>query len=259
MRFFFFLPFILIGSTMKDCDLVSIRVNGNEKGSITVERYIIYKEDSLSVKPLNNRDFFVHVKNINGKVDIQKSKDDSVRLKYEVKKRKKSKIFGDKFKVKQSASSRGIDFTVEKSKNYVVNITLKIPEIGKLETESVNGSISFDGDVDKCNLSTTNGTISINGKGQFFVNTVNGSISGDIIPTNNSEFKTVNGGIGISLIGDDLSVSASVINGVLQISGFDKVDKKGRWTMKKAEAIVGNGKINVKVASTNGAIYIKRR
>jgi len=244
---------------MKDCDLVSIQINGNEKGSIKVERYIIYKEDSLSVKPLNNRDFVVRIKNINGKVDIQKSEDDSVRLRYEVKKRKKSQIFGDKFKVKESDSSKGVEFTVEKSKNYVVDITLKIPAIGKLETKNVNGSISFDGDVDKCNLSTTNGSISINGKGQFFTNTVNGSISGDIIPTDDSEFKSVNGDIDISLIGDDLSVSASVANGELQISGFDKVNKTGRGTRKKAEAIVGNGKIDVNVASTNGAVYINRR
>ena len=128
---------------------------------------------------------------------------------------------------------------------------------GGLDVVATNGKISLgacEGDVI---ARTTNGPIKVeDAMGSINASTVNGPLtfSGELLPSGNSKLKTVNGPVGVTLLGQlSLKVDASCVAGRVK-SELPGLKASGR----SLEGTIGEGEAELVVRTVNGLINLRQ-
>ena len=219
------------------------------------------------------------LKNVNGKIRIvgERGKDVELIATIKVKARSRSKAEkalehvdieidhdSDRLVIqtrlpKQSSSIFGLLFG--KYASTTVNYKLVVPrDLGELTARTVNGGIEVEDVAGTVILRTTNGGISVdNASGAVSAQTVNGGMDIHLSSWNereSMEFKTVNGGIELSVPEDsDFDIDASVTNGHIE-TDFP-VEVYGKISKRRLRGRVGEGGRLVEIRTTNGSVTLR--
>jgi putative adhesin len=141
-----------------------------------------------------------------------------------------------------------------------VHFTVKVPPGLRFTARTVNGSVEaegLDGDVE---MKTVNGGIKVTTKGRIEAETVNGSIHASMGSSQGSSplrFKTVNGGIEVDVPeGTNANVKASTVNGGIE-TDFP-LTVKGGFSGKSLSGALGSGGRELSLETVNGGIRLRK-
>jgi len=141
-----------------------------------------------------------------------------------------------------------------------VDFTVRVPAGVRFKGRTVNGKVSADNLSADVDASTVNGSISVSTTGLARARTVNGSIKarmGRADWSDELEFKTVNGGIDLSV---PASLSAQVevrtLNGA--ISTDFPMTVTGTVSRRRLNGTVGGGGRELRLETVNGSVHLRR-
>jgi hypothetical protein len=142
----------------------------------------------------------------------------------------------------------------------VVNFIVGVPAGVRFRGRTVNGEVEAEGLSADVDASTVNGSIRVGTTGLASARTVNGSITaalGRADWTGNVEFKTVNGGIDLSLPASlSTAVEAQTVNGDI-LSDFP-LTITGRFSKRHLNGTIGGGGRELRLKTVNGSVYLRR-
>lgn len=142
-----------------------------------------------------------------------------------------------------------------------VNFTVRVPAGVNFEGRTVNGKVDAEGLSADVDAKTVNGSINVSTTGLARAMTVNGSITavmGRADWPKGLEFKTVNGGIDLTLPSNlSAQVEAKTLNG--EISTDFPVTVTGSYSRRRLSgAIGGGGDRRLVLETVNGSVNIRR-
>ena len=147
-----------------------------------------------------------------------------------------------------------------RNNDVVVDFAVRVPAGVRFRGKTVNGDVearNLGGDVD---ARTVNGSINVSTTGLASATTVNGSITaamGRADWSDGLEFKTVNGGIDLSLpAGLSAEVEAETLNGDIQ-TDFP-LTVTGRFSKRRLSGTIGGGGRELRLKTVNGSVHIRR-
>ena len=143
-----------------------------------------------------------------------------------------------------------------------VDFTVRVPASVRFSGRTVNGSVSARGLQADAEAATVNGDIDVeSGGGVARGTTVNGSIEAVVGRADWDgvlDFSTVNGAVNVSLPADaNVSVDGSTVNG--DIDTEFPLTIRGKWGPRHVSGTIGSGGHELKLATVNGSITIKKR
>jgi DUF4097 and DUF4098 domain-containing protein YvlB len=137
-----------------------------------------------------------------------------------------------------------------------VRVPYGVGFIGRTVNGEINGE-SLQGDAE---AHTVNGSIRLTTTGSAVANTVNGSMNvtmGRADWPNGATFKTVNGGITLTLPGVfDADLTANTLNG--SIAADFPITIEGTFTPRRLRGRIGNGGRDLNLSTVNGSIRLIR-
>jgi len=141
-----------------------------------------------------------------------------------------------------------------------VNFVVSVPAGVRFRGKTVNGEVEAVGLAADVDARTVNGSIRVTTSGLVSARTVNGSIKAELGRadwTDAVEFKTVNGGIELSLP-DSLSttVEAETVNGDIR-SDFP-LTVTGRFSKRRLSGTIGGGGRELRLKTVNGSVHLRR-
>ena len=220
----------------------------------------------------------VNVSNVNGSIVVEAWDRNEVRLEY-------TKVADSKERladVEVRIDSRPDYFSVEtdygnwhdrkgdgmwKNRNngkLTVDYKLMVPRGAVLnEIETVNGSVSVSNFTNITKVSAVNGSVSAtNIRGTASLSTVNGEVTADFDQLQSGSkinLDTVNGKVNLLIPSDShATVKADSLNGVIT-NGFGLPVHKGKYVGRDLYGRIGNGDVQIRLNSVNGALSIGRK
>lgn len=142
-----------------------------------------------------------------------------------------------------------------------VDFTVRVPAGVNFRGRAVNGKVEADRLVSDVDLKTVNGSINVSTTGLARASTVNGSITavlGRADWPRGLEFKTVNGGIDLTLPASlSAQVEAKTLNG--EITSDFPMTVTGAFSRRRLSGTVGSGGDRQLILETvNGSVQIRR-
>jgi hypothetical protein len=142
-----------------------------------------------------------------------------------------------------------------------VNFTVRVPAGVHFQGQTVNGKVEAEGLSADVDAKTVNGSIKVSTRGLARAKTVNGSITavlGRADWPSGLEFKTVNGGIDLTLPSNlSAQVEAKTLNG--DISTDFPLTVTGSYSRRRLSGTIGGGGERRLVLETvNGSVHIRR-
>jgi len=142
----------------------------------------------------------------------------------------------------------------------VVHFDVRVPYGVGFIGRTVNGEITGESLQGDAEAHTVNGSIRLTTTGTAIANTVNGSLNltmGRADWPNGATFKTVNGGITLTLPSVfDAELSADTLNG--SIAADFPISVTGQMTPRRLRGTIGNGGHELKLSTVNGSIRLIR-
>ncbi|HXG83300.1 MAG TPA: DUF4097 family beta strand repeat-containing protein [Pyrinomonadaceae bacterium] len=151
-----------------------------------------------------------------------------------------------------------------KNGRLVVEYRLTVPRTAVLdEIETVNGSINIANAANMTKAAAVNGEIrATNLRGTANLSTVNGTVRADFDRLQTGSrilLDTVNGTVNLTIPSDaDATVKADTVNGSIT-NDFGLPVRKGQYVGKNLYGRIGTGDVQIKLASVNGGLSIKRK
>ncbi len=145
-----------------------------------------------------------------------------------------------------------------------VQYRLTVPRNAVLnEIETVNGSVSIANASNTTKASAVNGSVSAtNLRGTASLSTVNGTVNADFdqLQTGSKiSLNTVNGTVNLVIPSDaNATLRADSVNGNIS-NDFGLPVRKGQYVGRDLYGKVGNGEVQIRLNSVNGALSIKRK
>jgi Toastrack DUF4097 len=141
-----------------------------------------------------------------------------------------------------------------------VDFTIRLPAGIVFNGQTVNGDVDAEDLGADADVSTVNGSIDVSAAGVVEATTVNGSIRakmGRADWTSEASFKTVNGGITLTLP-DNLNadVSAETVNGDLETEF--PLTITGRFGPRHMRGTIGSGGRRLELSTVNGSIHLRK-
>lgn len=141
-----------------------------------------------------------------------------------------------------------------------VHFTVRVPANVKFHGHTINGDVDATGLGSDVQAYTINGRIRVSTKGYAEAETVNGSIVAELGQgdwPNELEFKTVNGGITLTLPADlNTEVYAQTTNGNIE-SDFP-LTISGRFSPRRLSGTIGKGGRRLQLGTVNGPIRLQK-
>jgi carbon monoxide dehydrogenase subunit G len=141
-----------------------------------------------------------------------------------------------------------------------VTFEVQVPAGVELVAGTVNGDVTARALPGNARVSTVNGDVEVEAGGVADASTVNGSISAELGRADWDDrlrFKTVNGGITVSLPGSlSADVEASTVNGAVE-SDFP-ITMTGRLTPRALRGRIGAGGRDLDLTTVNGRIRLRK-
>lgn len=143
----------------------------------------------------------------------------------------------------------------------VVHFDIRVPYGVAFVGRTVNGEVNAEGLQGDVDAHTVNGSVRIETTGTAVANTVNGSVNvamGRADWPNGATFKTVNGGITLTLPGAfDADLSAETQNGSIT-TDFPVTMSGGEVSRRRLNGRIGNGGRELNLKTVNGSIKLLR-
>lgn len=141
-----------------------------------------------------------------------------------------------------------------------VNFTVRVPAGVRFTGKTVNGRVEAEGLSADVEARTVNGGVNVSTTGLARATTVNGSIRvvmGRADWTDELEFKTVNGGIDLSVPASlSAQVQAKTVNG--EISTDFPITVTGTFSRRRLSGTVGAGGRDLLLETINGSVQLRR-
>lgn len=141
-----------------------------------------------------------------------------------------------------------------------VNFTVRVPTGVRFTGKTVNGRVEAEGLSADVEARTVNGGVNVSTTGLARASTVNGSIRvamGNAVWPDELEFKTVNGGIDLSVPASlSAQVQAKTVNG--EISTDFPITVTGTFSRRRLSGTVGSGGRDLRLETVNGSIQLRR-
>lgn len=141
-----------------------------------------------------------------------------------------------------------------------VNFTVRVPAGVRFTGKTVNGRVEAEGLSADVEARTVNGGVNVSTTGLARASTVNGSIRvvmGHVVWPDELEFKTVNGGIDLSVPASlSAQVQAKTVNG--EISTDFPMTVTGTFSRRRLSGTVGSGGRDLRLETVNGSINLRR-
>lgn len=141
-----------------------------------------------------------------------------------------------------------------------VNFTVRVPAGVRFTGKTVNGRVEAEGLSADVEARTVNGGVNVSTTGLARASTVNGSIRvvmGQAAWPDELEFKTVNGGIDLSVPASlSAQVQARTVNG--EISTDFPMTVTGTFSRRRLSGTVGSGGRDLRLETVNGSINLRR-
>lgn len=141
-----------------------------------------------------------------------------------------------------------------------VNFTVRVPAGVRFTGKTVNGRVSADGLSADVEARTVNGNVNVTTTGLARAGTVNGSIKvvmGRADWADGLEFKTVNGGIDLSVPSSmSADVQAKTLNGDI-LTDFP-MTVTGTFSKRRLSGTVGSGGRDLRLETVNGSVQLRR-
>jgi putative adhesin len=142
----------------------------------------------------------------------------------------------------------------------VVHFDVRVPYGVAFAGNTVNGEVNGEGLQGDVDAHTVNGSVRIETSGSAVANTVNGSVNvsmGRADWPNGATFKTVNGGITLTLPGVfDADLRAETLNG--SITSDFPITMTGEMSRRRLNGRIGNGGRELNLTTVNGSIKLLR-
>ncbi|HEX8351459.1 MAG TPA: DUF4097 family beta strand repeat-containing protein, partial [Pyrinomonadaceae bacterium] len=140
-----------------------------------------------------------------------------------------------------------------------VNFTVRVPAGVRFTGKTVNGKVDANGLSADVEARTVNGSVNVSTTGLARAGTVNGSITvvmGRADWSDELEFKTVNGGIDLSVPGSlSAQVEAKTLNG--DISTDFPMTVTGTVSRRRLNGTVGGGGRDLRLETVNGSVRLR--
>jgi hypothetical protein len=142
-----------------------------------------------------------------------------------------------------------------------VNFTVRVPAGVNFNGRTVNGKVDADGLTSDVDVKTVNGNINVSTTGLARAQTVNGSITAVLGRADwpaGLEFKTVNGGIDLTLPASlSARVEAKTLNG--DITSDFPLTVSGTFSRRRLSGTIGSGgDRQLNLETVNGSVQIRR-
>ncbi len=215
----------------------------------------------------------VEITNVNGKIDVTPSTDNSVEIVALKIARgatpEAAKANLERIEIREESGETGITIETKVARaNGLMNggtevqYTVKVPASAEVKFTTVNGGIELLGLTGRVNAETTNGGIRAREvAGPIDASTTNGGVDVELTQVSQPGVKLecTNGGIKLRLPSDaKATISASITNGgigISEIPGLDTTESSRR----RLEARLNGGGPNIRLSGTNGGIQISHR
>jgi hypothetical protein len=142
----------------------------------------------------------------------------------------------------------------------VVHFDVRVPYGVRFVGRTVNGEINGESLQADVEAHTVNGSVKVTTTGSAVANTVNGSVNvtmGRADWPNDADFKTVNGGITLTLPSVlDAELRADTLNG--SIASDFPITVTGELTPRRLHGRIGNGGHDLHLSTVNGSIRLIR-
>ena len=144
----------------------------------------------------------------------------------------------------------------------VVDFSVHVPAGVRVAVHTVNGDVRVEDAAAEVDAESVNGNVTVStATGAVNARTTNGSVRatmGKFDPSSNMRFETVNGSVVAEFTGDiDADVELVAINGRF---GTDfPVTIQGRIDPRRLRATLGKGGANIRLATVNGNVELRRR
>jgi DUF4097 and DUF4098 domain-containing protein YvlB len=216
----------------------------------------------------------VEITNVNGKIDVTPSADNTVEV-VAVKQARASspeaaRAALERIEIKEETGAGGIKLETKVSRpnglfnhgGVEVRYTVKVPAAADVSFTTVNGGIEVSGITGRVDAQTTNGGIRARDvAGPIDASTTNGGVDVDLaqVAASGVKLECTNGGIKLRLSPDaKATITASVTNGgigVNEIAGLETTES----TRRRLEARLNGGGPTIRLSGTNGGIQIGPR
>ncbi len=141
-----------------------------------------------------------------------------------------------------------------------VNFTVRVPAGVRFTGKTVNGKVDANGLSADVEARTVNGSINVTTTGLARATTVNGSITvimGNVSWSDELAFKTVNGGIDLSVPASlSAQVQVKTLNG--DISTDFPMTVTGTFSKRRLTGTVGSGGRDLSIETVNGSVQLRR-
>lgn len=228
------------------------------------------------VIPSGNR---IMIKNLNGSVEIERSRSSRVEVTAEKRWRR-----GDPADVSIVQINAGQDVVIcglwgdntrcdergiqgkssnnNRNNDVSVHFVVKVPNGVRVDVSTVNGGLTVNDVTSEVIVSTVNGDINARSAGgPVRARTVNGSIDVSMGSTGNAddlEYGTVNGSITIELPANfSAQVEISTVNG--RVSTDFPITMSGSISPRRLRGTIGDGDTRLRASTVNGSVSIKKR
>jgi hypothetical protein len=152
------------------------------------------------------------------------------------------------------------DRSTVQNNDVTVNFTVRVPAGVRFAGKTVNGRVEAEGLSADVEARTVNGGVNVSTTGLARATTVNGSIRvvmGYAVWPDELEFKTVNGGIDLSVPASlSAEVQAKTVNG--EISTDFPITVTGTFSRRRLSGTVGSGGRDLRLETVNGSIQLRR-
>jgi DUF4097 and DUF4098 domain-containing protein YvlB len=144
-------------------------------------------------------------------------------------------------------------------RSYMVNYEITVPDDFSLQLSDVNGTIEVESIFNSVVVSNVNGLVNLNDiTGSVTVSLVNGLIDGTVVlpPGGFIAMSTVNGNIELNIpSGTSAEFEASVVNGVISLSGLDLHDEE--ISNNSVSGTLGDGNGTIGLSAVNGNVVAR--
>jgi len=142
-----------------------------------------------------------------------------------------------------------------------VEFTIRLPKGVRMDASSVNGGLSIEGATAQVKARTVNGSIeAASTSGPVSAKTVNGGIrvTAGAIGDGPVEYETVNGSITLDLPASlNADIELRTVNGSVTSEDFP-ITVQGRFDRRRISGKIGKGGPEMRVATVNGSIRLRR-
>jgi DUF4097 and DUF4098 domain-containing protein YvlB len=248
---------ILLSAAASGCDIITAELKAKE----TAEWRKTYK-----LQPGGR----VEISNVNGKIDVTPSSDDTVEIVATKEARgstaEAAKAALERIEILEQATGDTVKVETKMARSsglfhgsVQVQYAVKVPASAEVRFTTVNGGIELSGLGGRVNAETTNGGIRAREvAGPIEASTTNGGVDVELTDVKEPgvRLECTNGGIKLRLPSDaKANISASITNGGIEVGQGMTLDQT-QSSKRRLEARLNGGGPSIRLAGTNGGIHI---